>query len=270
MIGCRVVNGSMGNAMFFIATAIAHSKKNNAQFVIEDTVKSLQPLFNYDFTPHHIPYHVLRTLPPYTDPAFNFSPIPDSNHLFLNYGPGYYQSYRYFDEIKDELKTKYFAPSEDTITCMIGKAAIGYGKDCAALHIRRGDYLKFPHHPVLPMDYYRKAINLIPEAKRILVFSNDPHWCQQNFNFDDRLEVVPAIVMPHDGSVDDNWNWMNGVDLFMMAKFCKWHIIANSSYSWWGAYLSDSERVIYPSGWFDGPLLKHNTKDMCPPDWIKL
>jgi len=119
------------------------------------------------------------------------------------------------------------------------------------LHVRRGDYLQLPtHHPTCTIDYYHKA--LANFDGKVLVFSDDIDWCRKTFQ-DPRFEFVK-------GNLDY-------IDLYLMSM-CKNNIIANSSFSWWAAWLNDNKdkKVIAPKKWF-GPAISHNTMDLYPKKW---
>jgi hypothetical protein len=141
-----------------------------------------------------------------------------------------------------------------------------------ALHVRRGDYLSWPeHYPVLDLDYYRRAVKEMrarhPDA-RIVVFSDDINWCRRvlpsEFVFVDGVpRAMSAAGRRRQGEPQDQY------DLFLMAR-CVGHIIANSTYSWWGAFLAGDTPVCYPTTWY-GPRLQHiEWRRMIPESWIGL
>jgi histo-blood group ABO system transferase len=108
-----------------------------------------------------------------------------------------------------------------------------------AVHVRRGDYVGDSRHYVsLGPDYYREAIGLFP-GMTPLVFSDDPQWCRAN--------IKNALIVPAAAGAEEH--------LFLMTM-CRRHVIANSTFSFWGAMLADSEVVVYPSPWY-GPGLSH-------------
>jgi hypothetical protein len=125
------------------------------------------------------------------------------------------------------------------------------------IHVRRGDYLKFPDiHPTQPIEYYNQAMELIP-AKKFLIFSDDVSWCRQNFK-GDRFTVTDEASMEVD---------------FRMMTACNYFIIANSSFSWWAAWLSEHEDkvVVSPKKWFGKEIEKSSPIiDLIPPEWIKI
>ena len=163
---------------------------------------------------------------------------------------GFLQSEKYFKNIEKEIKEdfafkeEFSKPSRDMIATV---------EEPVALHIRRTDYLKLSHHNSLGLDYYEKALGEFDSDRTIIIFSDDPEWCKEEKLFDgDRFLVAEGNV--------------NYVDLCLMT-LCTGHIIANSSFSWWGAWLSDSKKVVAPKNWFSGHLEDQDTKDLYCPEW---
>jgi hypothetical protein len=134
----------------------------------------------------------------------------------------------------------------------------------AAVHVRRGDYVNLKtatdFHGVLSVNYYRDAMKLVsakhPDVQ-FFVFSDDLKWCRENFNIDLPLTFV------------DNHSAYSSADLFLM-KYCHHNIIANSSYSWWGAWLNQNpnKMVIAPDKWFAG--IGVSSEGIYCENWIKL
>lgn len=167
--------------------------------------------------------------------------------LFLNCPDGvdllgYYQTEKYFKHIEDEIRKDFSFDQELLDTC---KGFIG--GDTISLHIRRGDYVVNPNHPTQTMEYYEKALSKLPELP-VIVFSDDSEWCKQQKLFDnDRFMIA-------EGNTSD-------CDLCLMS-LCKYHIIANSSFSWWGAWLANSKQVIAPKNWFGGDCAQKSIDDL--------
>ena len=166
---------------------------------------------------------------------------------------GFFQTEKYFKHIEQEIKSDFTFRDEIYDPC---KEMMSSLDDPIALHIRRTDYMTNPNHTCLSMDYYEKALEFFPN-KTILIFSDDPQWCQRQELFaDDRFL----------GSDNDDAY----IDMCLMTM-CKGHIIANSSFSWWGAWLADSDKVIAPKGWFEGSNNSHlDTNNIYCSDWIVL
>lgn len=144
---------------------------------------------------------------------------------------GYLQSEKYFNHCRDRIKELFtFRESIEVINPFI------------AVHIRRGDYMP-DYYAILGREYYDKALSMLPDLP-VYVFTDD---C------DKAKEVVKA---------DQYFCGDPFYDLNLMTK-AEYIVIANSSYSWWGAWLSDAKRVIAPVHWF-GPLSPFNTIDLIP------
>ena len=179
-----------------------------------------------------------------------FDSCPDNIDLY-----GYYQSPKYFEHISDEIKNDFRFSNEVESLCDEMYETIS-GKKVVSLHIRRTDYTVNNNHPLQPMSYYENALKLFDKNVQILVFSDDPKWCQEQGLFAD------DSVMLSEGNDAD-------IDLCLMTK-CDYHIIANSSFSWWGAWLGDSEKVVAPSNWFADSCAGKSVKDMEFSDWTWL
>lgn len=173
---------------------------------------------------------------------------PDNVDLF-----GYYQSEEYFKHIEDEIR-KDFTFNQDVRELSLEFFENFDNTKVISLHIRRGDYVVNPNHPVQTLEYYEKALEYFDDTLPVLIFSDDAEWCKQQELFDsDRFMIS-------EGNATD-------ADLCLMS-LCKYHIIANSSYSWWGSWLAKSEKTIAPQNWFGGDCINHNTQDLYCSDWI--
>jgi hypothetical protein len=183
---------------------------------------------------------------------------------------GYWQCERYFfglrDELRDRLLPREPLPARSTAT---EQAILGAGQRAVAVHVRRTDYVGNPYHVVLPMDYYRAAAALIAAKVRdpvLFVFSDDPEWCEVNFKLPYHT-VIPGVL---DRTVEHPLG-REDADLYLM-RLCGHAIVANSSYSWWGAWLGADVNggiVIAPKIWI-GPAYKDDPKDIAPDRWIRL
>ena len=122
-----------------------------------------------------------------------------------------------------------------------------------SIHIRRGDYLTESNFCNLPFDYYINSLELLPNLP-VLIFSDDIPWCESVF-----LNSRFKFIKSNDTQID-----------LCLMSMCDYHIIANSSFSWWGAWLAKSKKTIAPSAWFQNEYSHWNTKDLYLPDWIIL
>jgi len=179
------------------------------------------------------------------------------------YLEGYWQSPKYFVEIEGIIRRE-FQPKR----APEGKNAVLSRKisdrNAVAVHIRRGDYAQNPvtnqYHGVCSLDYYYRAAALV--AGRVadphfFIFSDDGEWPLRNL----KLNYPTTFII-------DNFD-NPGEDLRLIS-LCRHHIIANSSFSWWGAWLgaSPGQIVVAPRRWFNRPEI--NTKDLIPDNWIVL
>ena len=179
-----------------------------------------------------------------------FKMCPD--HVDLR---GYFQTEKYFKHIEKEIRSDFTFKDEILNPC---KEMIESVENPIALHVRRGDYIKnAENHFNLPIEYYDAALSKFDDDRNVIVFSDDPLWCHDEGIFVDDRFIISE-------------NEDNRVDLCLMS-LCDDFIIANSSYSWWGAWLSinKDKTVIAPSQWFGktGYTKDHDTKDLIPNDW---
>jgi hypothetical protein len=175
------------------------------------------------------------------------------------YMMGYWQSERYFLMQEKTIRTDFcFRPALDGRNTAL--AAEIADKPSVSVHIRRGDYLADKILYVCSMDYYRNAAKHMEERighPAYFVFSDDPDWVRSSVDF------LPGATF-----IDHNKGLNSYKDMQLMSR-CKHHIIANSSFSWWGAWLnpSDEKIVIAPRTWFrDG----RDDSDLVPSQWIRL
>jgi hypothetical protein len=182
-----------------------------------------------------------------------FTMCPD--HVSLQ---GYFQTEKYFKHIESEIREDFTFKNEILNPC---KDMISSVENPIALHIRRTDYLtNSENHFNLPLEYYQAALNLFDSDRNVIVFSDDPSWCQEQELFSNDRFMISE-------------NTDNRVDLCLMS-LCDDFIIANSSFSWWGAWLSQNKnkKLIAPLQWFGktGYTKDHDTKDLIPDDWIRI
>jgi hypothetical protein len=166
---------------------------------------------------------------------------------------GFFQSEKYFNNVRDDLLKDFTFTDEYLEPC---KRMIKDVTNPIALHIRRTDYNHYDHHPICDINYYKEALTLFDSDREVIIFSDDPEWCLQESTFNNDRFLV--------SETNDQY-----LDLCMMT-LCSDFIIANSSFSWWGAWLSTNEhkKVVAPSKWFGPPLDQtNNTKDLYCEGW---
>jgi hypothetical protein len=164
---------------------------------------------------------------------------------------GYFQSEKYFKHIEQQIRQDFTFHDNILSKCIEYKNQNFSNNKVISIHIRRTDYITDSNFECLSSDYYRNAIKLLPNFP-VVVFSDDPEWCKNEFKKDS------FIFSPFK---DPSY------DLCLMS-LCDYHVIANSSFSWWGSWLSKSKQTIAPKRWFAGDFLKWNTRDLYIPNWI--
>lgn len=175
--------------------------------------------------------------------------IPDNTDIC-----GYFQSEKYFvnyrtDLLKEFTFKKHIMEKAELTRNLTNKNAI-------SVHIRLGDYLFLQNsHPVCSMEYYEEALSILPDDLLIFIFSDEPEKADKIFNKLNRQYVL----------VDSGCKY---IDMATMS-LCEYHVIANSSFSWWGSWLSDSKKTIAPSKWFgDAPSAPKDWRDIYCKEWI--
>lgn len=241
------VMGGIGNQMFQYAFSICCdkpcfldkswylSKDCNRQYLLN----RLNCKFNdYDEeTPHQLILRYEKTENVYDEDLLKV------NHSYI---AGYFQSYKYCDKVRDRLIEDFKPLDEPTTSRYLKMKDKILNSNSVSISIRRGDYLSLSHlyTNLWDIGYYTKAISTVEkhiEDPKYFVFSDDLEWCRQNlkgknFTFVDSLKYENRDEL--------------GITLM---SYCKTNIIANSTYSWWGAYLNQNSNktVIAPSVWFN-------------------
>ena len=179
------------------------------------------------------------------------------------YYSGFFQSYKYFDEIAETIRSKFsFRKTLDSQNLRLLQHINQVNS--VSIHIRRGDYIYWDaldqSHVLSSLAYYHVAIELLQQKLQdftFFVFTDDVAWVKAH------LKINYVLV---EGNTDSN-SWK---DMYLMSC-CKHHIIANSTFSWWAAWLNNFEDkvVIAPKKWF-GNELNDETIDLCPQEWIRI
>lgn len=177
---------------------------------------------------------------------------------------GYWQSERYFADVAGQVRSD-FTLREDATGTNLETAAMMLECDSVSVHIRRGDYVSDPRaaakYASCSDGYYRKAVDMVAQRvsrPRFFVFSDDPCWVKEHFSLPHGMIVV-----------DHNDPDAAHEDLRLMS-LCRHHIIANSSFSWWGAWLDPrpDKIVVAPARWFTAPSAR--PRDLVPESWFRV
>jgi hypothetical protein len=247
--------GGLGNQMFQYAAGLALAQSHNTELalILSNSRDYLHPYSLPSFKlrdykgEFETPKNRLQDIGlMYNDKFFN---IKDGERIY-----GYFQNENYFKHIKNSIYEDF------RLDLDVKRSLIMPSQHCCSLHVRRGDYLSpvnIKRHGCLSLEYYKKAIEIVnskTNIKSFLVFSNDVKWCKENFNFGNYTFTFAE-------------NKPDYVEVIQMSM-CDAHIIANSTFSWWGAWLNKNKNavVICPGKWYaDGAKT-----DIVPERWIKI
>ena len=261
MITAKLI-GRLGNSMFQIAACIGYARKYDQQWLVQEEVLNGESSIHRVYPNLPKTHRRARTYNEHPDGIcpthgdhynlcrFNYHPIPYVREdLYL---VGFWQSWRYFEGQDAEIKSVFALPH-----------VAGY-EDYVSIHVRRGDYVQFAgSFPPITVEYIQQALNKINTGKAI-VFSDDIGWCRANLH---HLETSQMKIEYSEGNEHQ--------DLSLMAS-CGHHIIANSTFSWWGAYLGHNpDRIVVtpsakPGSWFGPAGIKTECGDLLPPEWIQI
>lgn len=283
--------GGLGNQMFQYAVGLALATKLNADFRVDktkfkgykahkfglDTLRlSIDFIDPADYFLSERSNSVTRnirefvrskksnkpTIKVYREQGFTYSPevLSSKGDVYLT---GYFQSEKYFSAIRDSLLVA-FKPKKVSKEAKAMAEIINKEKNSVSLHVRRGDYVSNPdankYHGTKGLDYYIAALARVNKSQKdstVFVFSDDIAWCKKNL----KLKAKKVV-------------WVDGKnspieDIYLMS-LCKSNIIANSTFSWWGAWLNSNPKkiVVAPKVWFSDSNI--DTSDLIPADWTRL
>lgn len=281
MLTCHL-QGGLGNQLFQIFTTIAYALKHKKAFAFSnkyqlDTKRTtywhsfLAALakFTKNITVSAAFYTTLRE----TAFVYNELPLRTEENILLQ---GYFQSYKYFADYKEHIMRFIRITEQKKLLQQKLNLEQRYNLAYAhtvSLHLRRGDYRQLQEcHPLLTEDYYQSALKHILSTATTLPVKTVLMFCEKQ-DYADAVSLLEKMKTQHaqlnfsiiDFSLSD-WEQL------LIMSLCQHNIIANSSYSWWGAYFNErpTKIVCYPATWF-GPKLKHyDTRDLCPINWVKI
>jgi hypothetical protein len=280
LIRCNMIivklEEGMGNQMFQYACGKALARKFKTGLVLDKRYISKRNMYliprTYGLSRFHIRERSFEDIP---DNRLPESVCDVSEEGWLKYSAdlinaagkdsyltGFWQSWKYFEGIESLLRKKFRFRMENISRQNILLGETMRQTDSVAIHVRRTDYLMPCHRHIgtLPVDYYIKAVSYLTERvarPTFYIFSDDPDWGEENI-----VTPLGAHVVRGNSDIED---------MYLMSR-CRHNIIANSSFSWWAAWLNDypEKMVLVPHIWFPGSSVIVEEIDLIPPDWISI
>ncbi len=239
--------GRLGNQMFQYASLLGLANETGHKPIANLSNSNLQDCFELGSVEDKVnesPQSLIQETDFSYSPSYATGLDPHINIDLL----GYFQSSKYFDEYNTEAEVKSNFTFKEEIREKAGeKLPDGV---LVSIHIRRTDYVKLSEfHTNQPLEYYEKGMDEFKNYRPV-VFSDDIEWCKDNLSFLDE----DTVYMDNDQYTD-----------LCLMSWCNGHIIANSSFSWWGAYLGGGKTVA-PKNWF-GPKGPKNWQDIYCKEW---
>lgn len=281
--------------MFQYASAKSLASVHNAKLYLDTGFFDTNKLQDHAFTPRSFELGIFNISEPMinlkNDPSFfhvsgvwntlkrttgiNYNKIYKEqtlkfDHNFFKTSPpvllnGFFQSEMYFRLIRDMLINIFKFPI-DTVQDLCKFEEVIKNCISISIHVRRGDYVSSKEvnafHGICSIEYYQSAINKMDQLvgrPKYFIFSDDIEWANENLLLNDRCKIIDTRNMP---------TWC---DMYLMSV-CSHNIIANSSYSWWGAWLNQNSNkiVIAPERWFSDKSMNSQTQDLFPSTWLKI
>lgn len=291
MLTCNI-EGGLGNQLFQIFTTIAISLKTNQSFFFQnkqqltsdaDAINGTTIRYTYwdtfliGLNPFIKDMNNLPKLDLYFKEqsfAYDASILLNllNNQQKVNMLVGYFQSSKYFDNYKEQILKLLKIPNKQLILKVLNEGKINFD-NTISMHFRLGDYKKLVYiYPILKEEYYINSINYILKQNTTNKTNKTIMYFCEDDDFNEVLQIIihlqnifPELIFERaDNSLSD-WQQM------LLMSLCKDNIIANSTFSWWGAYLNSNpcKNVCYPATWFQ-PKVRHDTSDLCPEDWTAI
>lgn len=272
VIGCSLCGG-LGNQLFQIYTSMAHALRNtgspeNVQFSDENVrnrptywTTLLQTLQSKVRHSRHLLDFQGQLVQPVRENGFHYTVLPPTPLNTSQWLGGYFQSYLYFHQEADSIRAFL------QIDRLSQPLRTRVPPNTVSMHFRFGDYLKYPEvYPLLTYDYYKNALSMllseISNVSNVMLFYEASSECHVSPIVDKlRAEFSHIRFLLVDQRLED-WEQL------LVMSLCDHHIIANSTFSWWGAYLNKkkNKQVLYPAQWFKDET-GFDTTDMSPGSW---
>ena len=277
MITCHLMGG-LGNQLFQIFATISFAIKSRQKFNFLNKTTLNFGTIRYTYWNSFLiklnfclvdKFHTFITEIKEKNFNFNEFPIVLNENIMIN---GYFQSYKYFQD-NYEIICKLIGLQTMKSSLLEKpslKSVVNNFENTISMHFRIGDYKSIQnYHPLMTKEYYHKSLTLITSLYStnftVLYFCENVDINDVNLIVDYLKQEFPKLTFIRGDNTLEDWEQM------LLMSCCHHNIIANSSFSWWGAYFNEwtNQIVCYPSIWF-GPSINHNTNDLCPPLWNKI
>jgi hypothetical protein len=283
MISCKL-QGGLGNQLFQIFTTLSYAIKyskpffflNNYQLGNGENGSTIRYTYWETFLSSFKPFlkeaDEIPKLMYIKEKRFRYDSLPE--HFEKGFGTllvGYFQSPLYFDNYKNMIFKLMKLDLKKLIVYKRSGICLSENSDFISIHFRLGDYHKYPDiHPIASNNYYINSISYILEQQHIRS-ENILYFCEDSDVMDVEKTIsilknrFPFLSFTRANPLLEDWEQM------LLMSLCKHNIIANSTFSWWGAYLNSNvdKIVCYPEKWF-GPKVAHDTTDLFPDDWVSI
>lgn len=276
MIAVKISDG-LGNQLFQYCTAYSVAKKNNTGLIIDRSILDTNPIRNYEIDKFHFKYNRVISVREYPSKPlkvlmrmvirdwtfssykkFDEKKVYDFDDSIFDCGEknvylnGYWQNYRYFDSFRSDI-LKMIRPAKTLSPYGVEMCKrINATDQSISVHIRRGDYVG---HGELPDNYYKESMNLMRTQFSnpvFFIFSDDTSYIRELFCGQKDVVII-------DNPSDSN----KTIEDFLLMKTCRFHIIGNSTYSWWAAYSAKETITICP-------IYKSFTDSFYPVEWKRI
>jgi hypothetical protein len=259
----RLGGWGLGNSLFQIATTIAIASDNNTDYYFPDNCAFIKQKY-VDYFKNNLPsintniYNVINfSTWGSGNPTEYIKPPPLKNAII----DGFFQTEKYFIHVREkildaiDIKEEYKKYIKDKYADVLNQ------KSCT-IHVRRGDYFTAREMKVIGIDYYKSAIKHFDNDTLFVIFSDDIEWCKNSFDF-----IKNKVFINENNDI---------LELYLMSYF-KNNIIANSTFSWWGAWIGNNNKVVMPNpnnNWFSDVFYEEKKYSNCnynlliPNNWI--
>jgi hypothetical protein len=284
--------GGLGNQLFQIFTTISLALKTSNNFVFSDAIVidggyrhtywdtllfKLKPFLRTIITKQNDIFikdsGFERMLTVFKENGFHYNDIP--LHKLMGQDTilhGYFQSPKYFDSTFSTIyRMLNIQEQKINVAYSLGDIVLELD-NTISVHFRLGDYKLFSHvYPILELSYYEKAMNEIIQKTGTNTKFNVIYFCEDH----DLIDVLKIVNSLKERFLKCNFmrcpQHLKDWEQLLLMSSCRHNIIANSTFSWWGAYLNTHEDkiVCYPNTWFKESI-GHNTQNLCPDEWLRI